>query len=120
MDAISLVLLCKLSLVLDANAPASHRIADNRDQRLALRAAGMWRGFRGSRVSKPGLRQHSDGFWYPKRAFDPLCIGQSADPTCSTDHLSWCRSRYWSYRSSDNTFQPYDGKRRRCVSPFGQ
>ncbi|TKT80082.1 BA14K family protein [Aquamicrobium sp. LC103] len=34
------------------------------------------------------------------------------------DHYSWCASRYRSYRAYDNTFQPYYGPRRQCVSPF--
>jgi hypothetical protein len=34
------------------------------------------------------------------------------------DHVSWCYSRYRSYRASDNTFQPYNGPRRQCYSPY--
>ncbi|MGV3652562.1 MAG: BA14K family protein, partial [Devosia sp.] len=26
--------------------------------------------------------------------------------------------RYRSYRASDNTFQPYNGPRQQCVSPY--
>ncbi len=33
-------------------------------------------------------------------------------------HLNWCYSRYRSYRAYDNTFQPYYGPRRQCVSPY--
>lgn len=33
-------------------------------------------------------------------------------------HTSWCYSRYRSYRAGDNTFQPYYGPRRQCISPF--
>lgn len=33
-------------------------------------------------------------------------------------HVSWCYSRYRSYRAYDNTFQPYYGPRRVCVSPY--
>ncbi|APO76250.1 BA14K-like protein [Rhizobium etli 8C-3] len=33
-------------------------------------------------------------------------------------HTSWCYSRYRSYRAWDNTFQPYYGPRRQCVSPY--
>ncbi len=35
----------------------------------------------------------------------------------SNSHTSWCYSRYRSYRASDNTYQPYGGPRRQCVSP---
>ncbi|MCJ8518490.1 hypothetical protein ABID21_001188 [Pseudorhizobium tarimense] len=34
-------------------------------------------------------------------------------------HVSWCLDRYRSYRPSDNTYQPYNGPRRACESPFG-
>lgn len=33
-------------------------------------------------------------------------------------HLRWCRERYISYRAYDNTFQPFDGPRRPCHSPY--
>jgi len=33
-------------------------------------------------------------------------------------HLDWCYNRYRSYRSYDNTFQPYNGPRRPCISPY--
>ncbi|MFN4100085.1 MAG: BA14K family protein [Pararhodobacter sp.] len=37
----------------------------------------------------------------------------------SSNHLNWCRDRWRSYRVSDNSYQPYNGPRRVCVSPFG-
>ncbi|MFC5036907.1 BA14K family protein [Tianweitania sediminis] len=36
----------------------------------------------------------------------------------SAAHVRWCHARYRSYRSSDNTFQPYNGPRRQCYSPY--
>ncbi|HEV7433966.1 MAG TPA: BA14K family protein [Pseudorhizobium sp.] len=33
-------------------------------------------------------------------------------------HVRWCYDRYRSYRASDNTFQPYNGPRRSCRSPY--
>lgn len=33
-------------------------------------------------------------------------------------HTSWCYNRYRSYRAYDNTYQPYHGPRRLCVSPY--
>jgi hypothetical protein len=33
-------------------------------------------------------------------------------------HTRWCYARYRSYRSYDDTFQPYYGPRQRCVSPY--
>jgi hypothetical protein len=35
----------------------------------------------------------------------------------SAAHLDWCHGRYRSYRESDNTYQPYSGGRKECVSP---
>lgn len=35
-------------------------------------------------------------------------------------HLAWCYGRYRSYRLTDNTFQPYHGPRRECLSPYEQ
>lgn len=34
-------------------------------------------------------------------------------------HVAWCYDRYRSYRAYDNTFQPYNGPRRQCRSPYG-
>jgi hypothetical protein len=33
-------------------------------------------------------------------------------------HVNWCYNRYRSYRAYDNTFQPYRGRRRQCISPY--
>lgn len=33
-------------------------------------------------------------------------------------HVDWCYDRYRSYRASDNTYQPYQGRRRQCHSPY--
>lgn len=33
-------------------------------------------------------------------------------------HVRWCYKRFRSYRSADNTFQPYHGRRRACRSPY--
>lgn len=36
----------------------------------------------------------------------------------SKAHVRWCYNRYRSYRASDNTFQPYHGPRKPCISPY--
>ncbi|MCV9997846.1 BA14K family protein [Pararhizobium sp. YC-54] len=36
----------------------------------------------------------------------------------SGSHADWCYARYRSYRAYDNTYQPYYGRRRQCVSPY--
>jgi hypothetical protein len=33
-------------------------------------------------------------------------------------HVQWCYDRYRSYRAWDNTFQPYNGPRQQCYSPY--
>ncbi|MGO4832167.1 BA14K family protein, partial [Rhizobiaceae sp. 2RAB30] len=33
-------------------------------------------------------------------------------------HVRWCYDRYRSYRAYDNTFQPYNGPRQQCYSPY--
>ena len=33
-------------------------------------------------------------------------------------HVEWCANRYRSYRAYDNTYQPYNGPRRLCNSPY--
>ena len=37
----------------------------------------------------------------------------------SNHHINWCRNRWRSYRVTDNSYQPYNGPRRICVSPYG-
>lgn len=36
----------------------------------------------------------------------------------SSAHVRWCYDRYRSYRAWDNTFQPYNGPRQQCWSPY--
>ncbi|MBL4600222.1 MAG: BA14K family protein [Rhizobiaceae bacterium] len=36
----------------------------------------------------------------------------------SNRHLDWCFGRYRSYREYDNSYQPYNGPRRLCRSPY--
>lgn len=33
-------------------------------------------------------------------------------------HVQYCFNRYRSYRAYDNTFQPYNGPRQQCYSPY--
>ncbi|WP_421425233.1 BA14K family protein [Agrobacterium rosae] len=42
-------------------------------------------------------------------------ISSSAD-----EHVTWCSSRYSSYRMEDNSYQPFSGKRKQCRSPVVQ
>lgn len=38
--------------------------------------------------------------------------------SAATVHEQWCYSQYRSYRAWDNTYQPYNGQRRECISPY--
>lgn len=85
------------------------------------------RGHRGYRYHRPGYREYN-GWWFPPAAFIAGAIigGALANPEPPVQyrprgnaHVDWCYARYRSYRASDNTFQPYNGPRRQCVSPYG-
>jgi hypothetical protein len=85
--------------------------------------AGWYRGHRGYRYQRRGYRYH-DGFWFPLAAFGAgaLIGGAIANDRGYVggggSHTSWCANRYRSYRAYDNTFQPYNGPRQQCVSPY--
>ena len=38
----------------------------------------------------------------------------------SEAHIEWCADRYRSYRPRDDSYTPYSGGRRRCVSPYSE
>lgn len=90
---------------------------------------GYYNGHRGYTQRRAGYRQYN-GYWFPPAAFvmgaiiggavanQPRVIAP-APGRLSQAHYRWCQDRYISYRLSDNTFQPYSGPRRACVSPFG-
>jgi len=84
---------------------------------------GYWNGHYGYRYQRPGYRYYN-GWWYPLAAFGVgAAVGSAiAQPTYrggySNAHYQWCEDRYRSYRASDNTFQPYNGPRQQCVSPY--
>ncbi|MBT1160144.1 BA14K family protein [Aminobacter anthyllidis] len=33
-------------------------------------------------------------------------------------HVAWCSDRYRSYRAYDNSYTPFSGRRRECISPY--
>ena len=101
------------------------RRQERRERRAERRADrhGYWRGHRGYRDYRPGYRRHGD-FWFPPAAFIAGAIigGVIANQPSyggGDAHVQWCYDRYRSYRASDNTFQPYNGPRRQCNSPYG-
>ena len=79
-------------------------------------------GNRGYRQQRRGYRQYN-GFWFPAAAFfGAVIISQALDGRRVGNgynaHVEWCLNRYRSYRISSNTFQPYNGGRRICYSPY--
>jgi hypothetical protein len=84
---------------------------------------GYYKGYRGYSYYRPGYRRYGE-FWYPAAAFvaGAVIAGALANnqPAYSggNAHVRWCYDRYRSYRASDNTFQPYNGPRQQCYSPY--
>jgi hypothetical protein len=83
-----------------------------------------YNGHRGYREYRRGYRRHGD-FWFPLAAFAAGAIiagaiANDAPPVYASGnaHVRWCYNRYRSYRAYDNTYQPYDGPRRQCYSPY--
>ncbi|WP_442580594.1 BA14K family protein [Mesorhizobium sp. ASY16-5R] len=104
---------------------------DNRRDRREVRRddndrGGYYRGHRGYRDYRPGYKRHGD-YWYPAAAFvaGALITGAIANSqqrvierNVGGSHEEWCANRYRSYRAYDDTFQPNNGPRRECISPF--
>jgi hypothetical protein len=95
---------------------------DRYDGRRVIRRGDSFylNGHRGIRYHRPGYRRYGD-FWFPAAAFlvGALITGAIVDGSRSgSAHVQWCYDRYRSYRAWDNTFQPYDGPRRQCYSPY--
>lgn len=82
-----------------------------------------WRGHRGYDHYRPGYRRHGD-LWFPLAAFATGAIisgaiaNDRAPSYGGNAHVQYCYNRYKSYRASDNTFQPYNGPRQQCRSPY--
>lgn len=92
---------------------------------------GYYNGHRGYRDRRPGYRYH-EGYWFPLAAFAAGAVigGAVAAPryvepapapvagNLNPRHYDWCATRYRSYDSYSNTFQPYNGPRQQCLSPY--
>ncbi|MBS9720448.1 BA14K family protein [Tianweitania sp. BSSL-BM11] len=98
-----------------------HRRGYHRDHR----GRHYYNGHRGYRHYRKGYRRHGNA-WYPAAAFlggaiigGAIANSQSAPRVRrGSSHVQWCYDRYRSYRASDNTYQPYNGPRRQCNSPY--
>ncbi|ACS52092.1 BA14K family protein [Bartonella grahamii] len=100
-------------------------------------------GFKGYRHYRRGYRKYSDNWWYPEVAFvtSPHLSTKSAslkvvpdakkvfltssseklekkEPWMLKQHIESCRARYRSYNKNDNSFQPFHGGRKQCLSRF--
>lgn len=121
-------------MAMPAGAPAWQPQADIVQVQHGGRGRGLERrgnryyynGHRGYRERRRGYRQHN-GLWFPPAAFIAGAIigGAIANqpPRAravprNRAHVAWCYDRYRSYREWDNTFQPYNGPRRECYSPY--
>lgn len=87
---------------------------------------GYYNGYRGYRYKRNGYRYYN-GWWFPAGAFVAGAIiggaiannGPRYYNGGGSAHVEWCYNRYRSYRAYDNTFQPYNGPRQQCYSPYG-
>jgi len=93
-------------------------------QRFSRNDGIYWNGHRGYREYRHGYRRHGD-YWFPLAAFATGALITGAIVNSENNrvyrgdaHVQWCYDRYRSYRASDNTFQPNNGPRRQCVSPY--
>ena len=96
---------------------------DDRRERFERRGnQAYYNGHRGYRDRRPGYRQHN-GWWFPPAAFIAGAIigggiANQQPQRLSRAHVQWCQDRWRSYRVSDNSYQPNNGPRRACVSPY--
>lgn len=70
------------------------------------------RHYRPHRYVNPGIRLYVEPRVYP-RYHSPTRVIR-----LSQAHYNWCSARYNSYRARDNSWQPYNGPRRQCQSPY--
>jgi hypothetical protein len=90
---------------------------------------GYYNGYRGYGYYRPGYRRYGN-WWFPGAAFaagavigsaiasQPEPVYAAPSVTGGDAHMQWCSQTYRSYRPSDDTYQPYNGPRQPCVSPY--
>ena len=121
-------------------ADLDENLANTQNSRPALSSAitsqsrGELNGFKGYRHHRTGYKKHTDGWWYPEAAFEPgahadsnaIKVKKAAQkskkeenkPWLIKAHVDYCSAKYKSYTSLDNSYQPYDGPRKQCVSRY--
>ncbi|MBA3448564.1 MAG: BA14K family protein [Pseudaminobacter sp.] len=80
---------------------------------------GWYKGHRGYRGYRRGYREYN-GYWFPAAAFITGAIigGALNNSGGGGSHVEWCYDRWRSYRAYDNSYQPYNGSRQQCYSPY--
>jgi hypothetical protein len=76
------------------------------------------RGPRASFYFEFGPRHVYPPYYAPPHYVRPPYVAPRPAYGLSAAHVNWCYARYRSYRAWDNTFQPYYGPRRACISPY--
>lgn len=71
-------------------------------------SSGIYLGF--------GAPYYGGGYYDPGYYAPPRRYYRA--PVAGNAHVRWCYNRYRSYRAWDNTFQPYNGPRQQCFSPY--
>lgn len=89
-----------------------------RDRFEHRRGAYFYNGHRGYRDRRDGYRLYN-GWWFPPAAFGLMLQSAPGARVDANAHVAWCQDRWKSYRASDNSYQPYNGPRQPCVSPYG-
>ncbi len=113
------------ALSLGTRAPVTTQsdiqLISDRDIFLRRKNGVYLNGVRGHNRYRDGYRR-SNGFWFPAAAFlGGVIIGGAivnGNNQFGIRHIRWCENRYRSYRTSSNSYQPYDGPRRICYSPY--
>lgn len=119
---------------LDENLVVTQNSRLAQSSTITSQSRGEWNGFKGYRHHRTGYKKHTDGWWYPEAAFEPGAHADSTTiklkktsqkskkeeekPWLIKAHVDYCTAKYKSYTSSDNSYQPYDGPRKQCVSRY--
>ncbi|GAA4658116.1 BA14K family protein [Bartonella pachyuromydis] len=97
-------------------------------------------GFKGYHNYRRGYVKYKDNWWYPEAAFvvlpysekkhAPLRVAsepkrvfltsslEKKEPWMLKQHIESCQARYRSYNKNDNSYQPFHGSRKQCLSRF--
>ncbi|WP_273759097.1 BA14K family protein [Bartonella sp. ML70XJBT.G] len=97
-------------------------------------------GFKGYHNYRRGYVKYRDNWWYPEAAFVALPHSETKhvplkavledkrvflisslekkQPLMSKQHVESCQARYRSYNKNDNSYQPFHGPRKQCLSRF--